>query len=124
MDFLVSDLVEGLIVKLDKVDGLMVGNVRQLAIHDADVADDYIIALETQIEETEFELLNADEWLDDEVDACITEFESGLTNFPDITGQDKGMLINVIEQFGHVLKDQLNKKAQSQLHAVKKVYGV
>ena len=112
------------LIELVVTKGEFSGNGKALALLDAERIDSYIGELEDQVEETEYLIYNAEDWIDNMVDKKVTEFERVLTSFADITEQDKGRLIDVMEDLAAELKEGLSKKAMSKLGALNKVYCI
>ncbi len=108
---------------LDVIDsgGKLHGNRRALAEHDAESADKYVTELEEQIEETEYIIYNAEEWIDPEVDAMEKKFEEALEGF-DIFPDDEEALLDLIDDLTTTLKEQLAKQTMIELAKVPQVY--
>ncbi len=78
--------------------------------------------LEEQIEETEYIIYNAEDWIDPEVDEMEKKFEEGLKFFSDISSDDEQALLDLVDDITETLKKQLAKQMMVELAKVPQVY--
>ncbi len=121
VDISIKEVVKDLLDVIDS-GGKLHGNRRALAEHDAESADKYVTELEEQIEETEYIIYNAEDWIDPEVDEMEKKFEEGLKFFSDISSDDEQALLDLVDDITETLKKQLAKQMMVELAKVPQVY--